>query len=347
MIYREVLESEKEKYNQVVSHPLQSFEWGDFRKKLGIKVIRVGRFEGKDITAGFQFTIHRLPRVSATVGYFPKGGLLDDQAIETLLSLGRQEKCIFVKIEPSVEKEPAEKWLEKHLNSQSLDLRPAVRPLFTKYTFQIDLQKSEDELLKSLSSKTRYNIRLAGRKGVEIINDDSKESFGEYLKLVEETTQRQQYYAHNQSYHRLMWQTLQPAGIAHLLKAVYRGETLASWIVFTFNGVGYYPYGASTRKYKELMASNLLMWEAIKFAKTKDCHTFDMWGSLGPNPDEKDPWYGFHRFKAGYGGRLVEFAGSYDLVLQSRLYGLYNLVDKLRWKMLRAKAKFSGMVKRN
>ena len=85
------------------------------------------------------------------------------------------------------------------------------------------------------------------------------------------------------------------------------------------------------------MASNLLCWEAIKFGKKLGLTKFDMWGALGPNPDKNDPWYGFHRFKEGYGGKLTEFVGSYDLVINPVLYQTYKVADKLRWAALKFK----------
>jgi lipid II:glycine glycyltransferase (peptidoglycan interpeptide bridge formation enzyme) len=83
------------------------------------------------------------------------------------------------------------------------------------------------------------------------------------------------------------------------------------------------------------MANNLMMWEVIRFGKSQGCTKFDMWGSLGPEPDQKNPWYGFHRFKEGYGGQLMEFVGTYDLVLSPTLYTLFRRADGLRWKVLR------------
>jgi len=139
----------------------------------------------------------------------------------------------------------------------------------------------------------------------------------------------------------LMWQTLFPTGISHLLTATLKEKTLVCWIVFTFNKTLYYPYGASSRQYKNLMASNLMMWETIKLGKKMNCQTFDLWGSLGPNPDPKDPWYGFHRFKEGYNPKLVEFIGTFDLVLNQPIYKLYCLADNLRWKFLKIKSGFS------
>ena len=134
-----------------------------------------------------------------------------------------------------------------------------------------------------------------------------------------------------------MWRALYPSGIAHLLKADYQGKTLACWIVFVFNNVLYYPYGASSREDKKVMASSLIMWEAIRFGKKLGCHTFDLWGSLGPEPNKKDSWYGFHRFKQGYCPKLIEFIGTFDLIIKPRLYKAYSLIDNLRWKYLKLK----------
>jgi lipid II:glycine glycyltransferase (peptidoglycan interpeptide bridge formation enzyme) len=122
---------------------------------------------------------------------------------------------------------------------------------------------------------------------------------------------------------------------AHLLTAGYQGKTLATWILFVYKDTLYYPYGASSNEHRETMASNLMMWETIKFGKKLGLKKFDMWGALGPNPDPKDSWFGFHRFKLGYGGELVEFIGSYDLVINPILYQAYKITDKLRWIFLK------------
>ena len=197
-----------------------------------------------------------------------------------------------------------------------------------------------------MHQKSRYNIKIAQKKGVEVKEDNSDKTFEEYLRLTKETTQRQNFYAHSEKYHRLMWETLrEPKGklsdnnrlTAHLFKAIYKNEILVAWIVFVYKDTIYYPYGASSDNHREVMASNLMMWEVIKWAKKIGLKKFDMWGALGPNPDPKDPWFGFHRFKQGYGGRLVEFIGSYDLVLDKKLYLIFKLLNKLRWLYLKLK----------
>lgn len=344
MIVREILEEEKESFNQLVLHPLQSWEWGEFRKKTGIKIVRLGTFKGRKLTSGYQVSIHPIPHTPYTIIYFPKGPKPDQEMLASLAKLGRQEKAIFVKLEPQVEELEGQETHESLLNYGC----QAGKPLFTKYTFQIDLTKYEEELMLQMKEKTRYNVRLAQRNDVTVKEDNSLEAFETYLKLTRETTQRQKFYAHSEGYHRLMWETLRPASqgsgqalTTHLLTATYQKKILVAWILFVFNKVLYYPYGASSTEHRDVMASNLIMWEAMKFGKKMGCQTFDLWGALGPNPDPKDPWYGFHRFKEGYGGKLVEFIGTYDLVVNPALYTLYNLTDKIRWLFLRTKSRLT------
>jgi lipid II:glycine glycyltransferase (peptidoglycan interpeptide bridge formation enzyme) len=308
-------------------HPLQAKEWGDFREKTAVKVIR---------TNELQLTIHPIPHTKYTIGYLPKGPLPTKEILSELRQIGKKENCVLIQLEPNVENKEGLK-----LELKKLGLIPAAHPLFTDYTFILDLTKSEEELLKNMHPKTRYNIRVAEKKGVKIIEDNSDKAFSEYLKLTKETTTRQKFYAHSENYHRLMWNTLKilnPEGLtAHLFKAIYNNEILVAWIIFVLGDTLYYPYGASSSNYREVMASNLMMWEVIKFGKQLGLKKFDMWGALGPNPDTKDPWYGFHRFKEGYGGRLTEFVGSYDFVVNKKLYLVYKLMNKIRWIILRLK----------
>lgn len=341
MLIREIFPQEKDLYNQVVNHPLQSYEWGEFRKKTGVKVERLGFFDQGKLKSAVQITFHKVPILDRYVGYFPKGDTPDGDQMAALLQLAEKYRAISIKLEPNVKKplenksedEPSVKFLHKFQVEEG-------RPLFTRYTFELDLTKSEDELLALQSSKTRYNLNLAKKKGVEIIEDTTANGLEDYLQILAETTKRQGFYAHTPEYFRQLFETLKDGKMMHIFKAVYEGKTLVVWIVFVFNGKLYYPYGASSGEHREVMASNLMMWEVIRFGQAQGCTSFDMWGSLGPEPDPKSPWFGFHRFKKGYGGELVEFIGTYDLVHDYPAYKLYTLAEDLRWKFLRFKKKF-------
>lgn len=338
MDYREVTEKDHQQYNHIVNHPLQSWEWGEFRKKTGVTVIRrLAENHGKAVI-GFQVTIHPIPHTPYTIGYFPKGMMPDDMMLKELTQIGHHQNCLFIKLEPEVEKN---KPLDDHV-FQQYHLEKSAHPLFTRFTFELDLSKSEEELLQQMSQKTRYNVRLAQKKGVTVSEESSTEAFNAYLHLVQETTRRQGFYAHDETYHRNQWQMLGQSDantssqkIAHLFTARYQEKILVAWIVFLFHDVLYYPYGASSDEHRDVMASNLVMWEVMKWGKAHGAKRFDLWGALGPDPDPQDPWYGFHRFKQGYGPRQVEWMGSYDLVLHPWFYRLYSILHQVRWFILR------------
>lgn len=348
-----ISDSQKNDFNTVATHPLQSYEWGEFRKKTGLTVIRKAFFEKNKLVKSFQVTIHKIPKTPWNIGYLPKGFLPTEELLVELHKIGKENNCIFIQLEPNVTVEEGKQQMDALIRNCQFVIVNSHRPLFTKYTFQLDLTKPEDELLKNMHTKTRYNIKVAQKHGVKIIEDNSDEAFKEYWKLTEETTKRQQFFAHTKKYHELMWQTIkttmnhEPITTnqlqAHLLLAKYlppeqkQEINLAAWVLFTFHDTLYYPYGASSSEYRNVMASNLMMWEAIKFGKKMRLKTFDMWGSLGENPDIADPWYGFHRLKQGYGPKLVEFVDSYDLIINPTLYQLYKTADKIRWILLKKK----------
>ena len=323
---REVKIRERRQFDSWATHPLQSWAWGSLRETDRVEVVRLGEYKKKRFIKGYQITFHQIPRLPWTMGYCPKSGRLSKTAIRAIKKEAIKQRAVAVKFEPNIR-------VDKEFGKSRSMVKG--RALFTKNTFWLDLTKPEEDLLAGMKSKTRYNVRLAEKKGVRVVEDSSEKGFEEYWQLMEETTNRQAFYAHDKAYHLKMWQMMKKAGQAHLFKAVYKGKTLSAWIVFVLNGVLYYPYGASSREHRELMANNLLAWEVIKFGKRKKLKKFDMWGSLGTDPDRSDPWFGFHKFKEGYGGELVEFVGSWDLVVSPVWYWLYRAGEEVRWMILR------------
>ncbi len=326
MDLRPISEDQKDEYNKLVTHVIQSWEWGEFRKKLGLPLLRYGIFEsdksGKSrLKKAFQLTLHKIPFTSQYVGYLPKGPLPDKQMAKALEKIGAEQNCAFIKLEPDV--------LAKHPNYHvypSFQLSP--KPLFTKYNFVLDLTASEEQLLKVMHPKTRYNIRVAQKKGVKVIESTDDASFKAFLKLYFDTTARQGYHGHNSEYHKKAWETLKKAGMARILIGYYKQKPLSAWMLYNFGDTLYYPYGGSSVEYKEVMANNLVAWEAIRLGKKMGLKKFDMWGALGPGADPDHPWRGFHRFKEGYGGKLVEYLGTYDLVFNDPLYWAFTIIDK-------------------
>lgn len=322
MDLRVISQTDKNQYDKLVTHVIQSWEWGEFRQSLGLPLLRYGLYKNNKLYKAFQLTLHQIPFTKQYVGYLPKGPIPDKELADALTKIGRDNNCAFIKVEPDIE-------VKTEPFSTFPTFLPSPKPLFTKYNFIIDLTLSEEELLKNMHPKTRYNIRLAEKKGVKVEERTDDKAFAIFLKLYFETTNRQGYLGHNPSYHKKVWESFKKNNQARILIATYKNKPLTAWLLLNFKDTLYYPYGGSTTLYKEVMSNNLVAWEAIKLGKKLKLKRFDMWGALGPNPDTKDPWIGFHRFKQGYGGKLVEYIGTFDLVFDRSLYWTFTIVDRL------------------
>ncbi len=331
---RTITRINRQTWNAAVSHPLQSYEWGQFKQSMGLKVIRIGEFSGNTLKTAVQMTIHSLPILPFTIGYVPRSTIPNALLMQAIKEQADIYRSVFIQFEPNA--------LAQQPNHIPSVLRPSSRPLFPAYTFILDLTKSEDELLSAMHQKTRYNIRLSKRHGVVVRENNSRQAFEAYIHLTEETTRRQKYFAHSERYHRIMWKTMRQSGIAKLFTAEYRGSILAAWIVFVFHDTVYYPYGASSRLYRNVMAPSLLLWEIALWAKSMNMKKFDLWGALGPTPNRKDPWYGFHVFKQGFGPTLVQYVGSYDYVIHPVLYKGFVFSNTLRWGILKVARSMSS-----
>ncbi|HEX8923209.1 MAG TPA: peptidoglycan bridge formation glycyltransferase FemA/FemB family protein [Patescibacteria group bacterium] len=341
MITRILYNEEKDQYNACVRHPIQTWEWGDFQVSQGHTIYRLGVFDNKKMVSAYSVSFHKIPRTNYSVGTILRGPLPDDEMITNIRKIAQDENAIFVKFEPdaiSKSFDDMDKETDFGIHLQYPDFVVSPKVAFYPYSYVINLDKTEDELLQQMHAKTRYNVKVANRHDVRVIEKTTDDGFEIYLKLLFDTTKRQGFYLHSEKYHRDLWQILKKTGIPHIMLATYNGEALAAFMLFTLKDRLFYPYGASLDTHREVMAPTLLMWESIKFGRSLGLKSFDMWGSLGPHAKDTEQGFGFHRFKQGYGGTLVQFVGTYDLVINEPLYKIYNIVDKYRWQFLRLKA---------
>lgn len=321
-------------YDSVIIHPVQTWNWGEFQKSQGHTIFRFGIFDSKDkLNTAFTLSFHTIPKTKYSIGTILRGPKVTEEILKAVRKIAQDQKAIFIKFEPDVAKEGTA------MNFPSLVISPKVA--FYPHTFKIDLTKTEDKLLSDLHSKTRYNIKIANRYGVEVKEMTNDKGFEIYLKLLFDTTKRQGFYLHSLKYHRDLWKILKDTDMPHIMLASYQGKVLSAFMLFKLKDQLFYPYGASLDTHREVMAPTLLMWESIKLGQKLKCKIFDMWGCLGPDAQEGDNGFGFHRFKQGFNGNPYEYVGTYDFVINPFFYKVYNSVDKIRWKFLRLKAKIS------
>jgi peptidoglycan pentaglycine glycine transferase (the first glycine) len=320
------------------AHVLQSYEWGEFKSRHGWQPSRLLFVRGHEPVAAASVLHRRLPRGPWGVMYVPKGPALDHSDVELVVAvlselehLARERRAIFVKIDPDVmaDRSDVGKILQKR------GWRASAEQIQFRNTMLIDLRRSEEDLLSAMKAKWRYNVRLAQRKGVEVLQGGIDDLLLLY-EMYTTTSARDEFIIRPFSYYADAWGTFLSRGLAQLLLARYVGEVLAGLILFHFGDKAWYMYGASSDRHRNLMPNHLLQWEAMRWAKAHGCTSYDMWGA--PEVlDDKDPMWGVFRFKEGFGGEFTSYLGSFDFPASRPLYWLYTVVmpgllDLVRWR---------------
>jgi peptidoglycan pentaglycine glycine transferase (the first glycine) len=306
--------------NHPNAHILQTGEWGELKSAFGWDSVRVVSGE-----VGIQILFRRLP-LGFTIAYAPKAVISDqssvisDQFWKEVDSVCRRHRAIFLKIEPDAWQDefilhPSSFILSKH------NIQPPC-------TIMIDIRGTEDEILARMKQKTRYNIRLAEKKGVTVRAWDDIPAFH---KMMLVTGGRDGFGVHSLEYYRRAYELFHPTGMAELLVAEFEGKPLAALMVFAHGQRAYYMYGASTDEERNRMPTYLLQWEAMKWARAKGAEEYDLWGV--PDEDEAtleanfetrhDGLWGVYRFKRGFGGAVKRSQQAVDRVYNSLLYKLY------------------------
>lgn len=279
---------------------LQSWEWGEFQKSVGRKVYR------------YQLDNHRAQAIELPLPlekkywFIPRG-----ISIGNLEKEARKQGVLFLRFEPITE------------ISRKYDNSREISPIHPKETLIFDLSKSEDELLSGMREKTRYNVRLAGRKGVKCRTIGVNE-FNKFWGLMEETAKRDKFRAHPREYYEKMLGAFKDGSMKMELRvAVFNEILVASALVVYFGDTATYLHGASSYEHRALMGPYALHWDIIKNAKKEGYRYYDFWGI-----DEKK-WPGITRFKMGFGGKVVNYPGTFDLPLSKFWYTVYRLGRKI------------------
>jgi len=218
-------------------------------------------------------------------------------------------KSVFLKIEP------AQNFLQAGIKLVPVaDIQP-------RKTLVLDLRKGEAELLLAMHQKTRYNIRLAKKKGVKITLGGLVD-FPEFWRLMRATSERDGFRIHSQKHYQNL--LVAPQNFIQLFFAEYEGQKIATALVCRFDAQATYLHGASDNKYRNVMAPYLLQWEIIKRAQADDALIYDFYGI-----DEKK-WPGVTRFKLGFSGEERIYPGVFDIILRPVIYKLYQIFKKIK-----------------
>jgi len=258
--------------------------------------------------------------------------------LSALQDVARHHHAIFIKIDPDVcLEDPSHPAAQVITSLASRGWQLSSEQIQFRNTILIDLTREEDELLMAMKSKTRYNVRLAERRGVEV-RLGGPTDLPLFYEMYVETSSRDEFIIRPFAYYRHAWQAFIEANLAHLFIAEYEGLPLAGLILFRFGNKVWYMYGASRDLHRNMMPNHLLQWEAMRWAKAQGCTVYDMWGA--PDVlDESDPMWGVYRFKEGFGGQFVRHLGAYDHPASRLLYQFYTATVPHYLEMLRKKSR--------
>jgi lipid II:glycine glycyltransferase (peptidoglycan interpeptide bridge formation enzyme) len=372
-------------WNELISklpnpHFLQSYEWGQVKAKYGWQpTYLVWDGEGKmkeerTNLSSFVFPVQAacmvLKRTVLNRGfaarlcilYSPKGPLMDwtneslrMRVLNDLQSFAKQQGAIFLKLDPDVE-------LGRGVPDSEGDVRDSTgqavmaelrrrgwgysaEQIQFQNTVLVDLSATEEEILARMKQKTRYNVRLAEKKGVTV-RAGTVDDLQLLYKMYAETSVRDGFVIRDENYYMTVWKSFMSqvsSSMSHApscvpLIAEVDGEPVAAIFLFMFAGRAYYVYGMSRVAYREKMPTYLLQWEAMKRAKAMGCAVYDLWGA--PEVfDESDSMWGVYRFKEGMGGEVVRTLGAFDFAPNKLWYKLYTDVMPRVLDVMRSRGK--------
>lgn len=299
---------------------LQSFGWGQMQEKIGRKVFRLKVIMNGAIAAEAQIFCQSTP--AGNFLYMPYGPVFNknldigekDESFRSILSklseFGKKEKCFFLRVEPVIE-----------LGGVGKIENPFKR-FQPQKSLVLSLDKNEDELFRSFSRTTKYNINLSKRKSIKIIRQ--KGYIDDFYALMQQTRDRQDFGIHGASYYKSILEINEGPVSTELFFAEYESKKINASLVLYFGDTATTLHAGSDYNYRQIKASNLLEWEIIRTAKNEGYKKLDYWGI------DEQKWPGLTAFKKGFGGEEIDYPAGFDIVYNKFLYNAYKFIKALK-----------------
>ena len=313
----------------------QSLEWAEIKKPNLIPEVVLAEDEDKNIIGSLCVWIRKMP-IFGNMMYSSRGPVCDihdiavmKQLTDGVKELAKKYNAFGLSIEPDIETDDQAfrdivTNLGYKIKDDAKDFKDEIQP---RFVFRLDIKnKTEEEIMAGFHQKWRYNIRLAGRKGVEI-KEGTREDLKDFHKIMIETGNRDGFITRPLSYFEKMYDNMVPEGHMKLLMAYYDGKPISGVIPIFYGNKTWYLYGASSNQHRNLMPNYLLQWEMIKMAIARHDDIYDFRGVSGV-VDESHPQYGLYRFKKGFGAKFTEFIGEIYLPFKPLKFRLYKISEK-------------------
>ncbi len=326
---------------------LSSWNWGEFQKKMGYKIWRLGVYNSEQLIA--VALVIKIQAKRGTFIFVPHGPVIKNigeqfsdvsensspmrALLEKLKEIAKQENCGFIRISVIWERREENVKIFKDLG-----FRNAPIHMHPETTWKLDIKPSEQELLMNMRKTTRYLIRQAEKnQDIEIVQSQDIKDVKKFDELYQATVNRHHFTPFSLEYLKNEFSVFQADNQISIFLGRYKGEIISSAIIIFWQGIGFYHQGASSLKHPKIPVSYLLQWEAIKEAKLRGCRLYNFWG-IAPVKminnqlsiiNKNHPWAGLTLFKMGFGGYKKEYVKTQDLVLSPK-YWLNYIVEKIR-----------------
>ncbi len=311
-------------------HIFQSYLWGEVKKPAWQPLRAVLEKEGQ-IVAAASILKRKLPLGQRTIFYLPRGPILGDWEDAAVLEemfggikdLAAEHRAILIKIDPCLSDErmgPVEAL--RRIGFCPAPEKHDFGGLQPRYTYRLDLGGDLEQIMRRFPKKIRYKIRYGSARGLQFYSA-GEEGLPEFMYLMEETTRRGGFVGRKLDYYQKLCQILGPEGAINLTLGSFEGEAIVAGLTLAFGDKAWAVYGAQGNRYRNLYAYHALIWERIKWAKSKGARWFDFYGVPG-DIGEKHPLYGIYYFKKSFGGAFYAFAGEQDLILSRGYYHLWH-----------------------
>ena len=325
----------------------QSLEWAEIKKPNWKPEVILAEDQDKNIIGSLCVWIRKMP-IFGNIMYAPRGPVCDIHDISVMKQLtdgakelAKKYNAIGLRIEPDIEKDDQAfrdivTNLGYKIKDDAKDFKDEIQP---RFVFRLDIKdKTEEEIMAGFHQKWRYNIRLAGRKGVTV-KEGTREDLKDFHKIMIETGNRDGFITRPLSYFEKMYDNMVPGGHMKILMAYYDGKPISGVIPIFYGNKTWYLYGASSNEHRNLMPNYLLQWEMIKMAIARHDDIYDFRGVSGV-VDENHPQYGLYRFKKGFGATFTEFVGEVYIPFKPFTYSLYKFSEKTFRNLRGLKTKF-------
>jgi peptidoglycan pentaglycine glycine transferase (the first glycine) len=314
------------------AHLLQTSMWGELKSRFGWEPVRLATKN-----TGAQILFRKLP-LGFTIAYIPKGPVGNNwtDLWPEVHAVCKAKHAVFLRVEPDII-EP----VDEGIAAQLTGFFPVEDTIQPRQTILVDISGSQDDWLARMKQKTRYNTRLAEKKGIIVTEC---ENFSAFERLLQTTGTRDGFGVHSIDYYKSAHTAYSSHGQVALLQAAFEDRPLAMLMVFAQGNRAYYLYGASGDEERQRMPTYLLQFEAMRWAASKHCTLYDLWGIPDASEEEleahfeerSDDLWGVYRFKRGFGGQITRSCPGYDYVYQPLLY------KAIRWQMLRSRGLAAG-----